>query len=88
MEVNLARFRSLSAVYVDATAVGRIPAGRTIADSQANAVAGDVIWNGLVAANLPAGFVPLDAGGTTMRSASPWATTPFPATITGTDSIG
>lgn len=83
----MARFRTMVSLYVDGPAVGRIRAGRTICDSQATAMPGDVIWSGLNSGSLPAGFVPLDAAATTMRNASQWASTPIPATILGVDSI-
>ena len=88
MEAEMARFRVLSAVYVDGPAVGKVAAGRTVADSQSAALAGDVIWTGLNSNSLPAGFQPLDASATAMRTASRWANTPISATILGVDSIG
>lgn len=80
----MARFRTSVAVHFGST---RVAAGRTVADSPANSVSGDVIWNGLSASSLPLGMVPLDAGGTTMKNASPWAGTPIPCTISGVNSI-
>ena len=84
----MARFRALSAVYVDGSAVGKVSAGRTVADSQANAQAGDVVWTGLNSQSLPAGWQPLDSSATAMRAGSRWADTPISATILGVDSIG
>jgi hypothetical protein len=84
----MARFRSTQSFYVDGAAVGKVQAGRTIADSQANAQPGDVVWVGLNSQSLPAGMVPLDSSATTMRNASQWANTPISATILGVDSIG
>lgn len=84
----MARFRTSAAFYSDAVGVGRVGAGRTVADSQANAVAGDVIWTGLTSASLPQGMIPLDGAATTMKAASPWANTPLSATILGADSVG
>jgi len=43
MEAEMARFKLLSSFYADAVGVGRVRAGRTVADSQANALPGDVI---------------------------------------------
>lgn len=82
----MARFRTHAAFYADAVGVGRVRAGRTVADSQANAQAGDIVWSGLNSTSLPASFEPLDAGATTMRNASRWAGTAFAATILGADS--
>jgi len=84
----MARFRVMSAFYADAVGVGRVSAGRVVADSQGNALAGDIVWNGLNAQSLPAGFMPLDASAQSMRSSSRWATTPISATILGVDSVG
>jgi len=84
----MARFRTSGAFYSDAVGVGRISAGRTIADSQANALPGDVIWAGLNSNSLPQGMIPLDASATTMKASSPWANTPLAATILGVDSVG
>ena len=81
----MARFRTMSAFYADALGVGRVRAGRTIADNVAIAQPGDVIWTGLNSTSLPAGFEPLDASATTMRNASKWSGLPFPATILGVD---
>jgi hypothetical protein len=83
----MARFRSLVAVYVDYGCIGKIPAGSTIADSQANSQPGDRVWP-VTAASLPRGYVPLDASASVMLAASPWAGLPFQATILGVDSIG
>ena len=83
----MARFRTMSAFSADAVGVGRVRAGRTVADSVANAQAGDVIWSGLNSVSLPAGFAPLDASAQGMRNSSRWAGTPLPATILGADSV-
>jgi hypothetical protein len=80
----MARFRTLAALW---TGQQRIPAGRTVADSQANAVVGDFVWLQLNAQSLPAAFVPLDSSAQVMRDASQWKDKPFPATILGIDSI-
>jgi hypothetical protein len=83
----MARFKLTASFYADAIGVGRVRAGRTVADSQANAVAGDVIWTGLNAQSLPAGFTPLDASANSMRAASQWAGTPVGIACLGVDSV-
>ena|SRR5438093_5179019 len=85
---NLARFRTTSAFYADAIGVGRVGAGRTVADSVANSVSGDVVWTGLSAQSLPRGFTPLDAAAVNLRAASQWANTPIATACYGADSIG
>jgi hypothetical protein len=82
----MARFKLQQAFYCDAVGVGRVRAGRTIADSQSAAQPGDVVWTGLNSRSLPAGFVPLDQSATDMRAASQWAGTPIATVILGIDS--
>jgi len=84
----MARFRVMSAFYADAVGVGRVQAGRIVADSQGAAQPGDIVWSGLNAQSLPAGFVPLDSDAQAMRTGSRWAGTPIAATILGVDSVG
>ena len=83
----MARFKLTASFYADAVGVGHVRAGRTVADSQANAVAGDVVWTGLNAQSLPAGFTPLDASADAMRTASRWAGTPVANVCHGVDSV-
>jgi hypothetical protein len=83
----MARFKTTQAFYADAVGVGRIKAGKTICDSQANALAGDVVWTGLNSQSLPQGCVPLDGSASTMLSASRWAGVPVSATILGAHSV-
>ena len=80
----MARFQTTRAFHFGSL---RVRAGKTIADSQANAQAGDAVWTGLTAATLPQGFNPLDASASTMKGQSKWAGVPADVTITGTDSI-
>lgn len=80
----MARFRLVRAFHFGAV---RLAGGRTIADSQANALPGDTVWTGLTSATVGAGFVPLDASATTMKNASSFASVPVSATISGVDSI-
>jgi hypothetical protein len=51
----MARYQLTKAIYSDAQGVGRVRAGRWIADSAASAQPGDVVWPGVTAAQLPAG---------------------------------
>jgi hypothetical protein len=83
----MARFKLTASFYADAVGVGKVRAGRTVADSQANAAAGDVVWTGLNAQSLPAGFTPLDSAADTMRAASRWAGTPVGIACLGVDSV-
>jgi hypothetical protein len=83
----LARFRTTSAFYSDSIGVGRVGAGRTVCDSAANALPGDVIWDGLNAQSLPRGFSPLDESGMVMRAASLWKNDPIATVCHGADSI-
>jgi hypothetical protein len=83
----MARFRTTASFYSDAVGVGKVRAGKTVADSVANAQPGDVVWTGLNAQSLPAGFTPLDASATSMRAASQWANTPVANVCYGVDSI-
>jgi hypothetical protein len=80
----MARFQLTSAIVVGAV---RIRAGKTIADSQANAQPGDAVWTGLNAGTMIAGMVPLDASATTMKNASPYASLAAATAISGVDSI-
>jgi hypothetical protein len=76
-----------SAFYADAVGVGRVRAGKTVADSAANALPGDTVWQGLNSQSLPAGFTPLDGAATSMRNASQWANTPIANVCLGGDSV-
>jgi hypothetical protein len=79
----MARFKMQAAFHFQDK---RVKAGGTLADSLANAQAGDVVWTGLTAATVPAGAVPLDGAATTMFNASRWAGTTWGAP-SGRDSI-
>jgi hypothetical protein len=79
----MARFKLTQAFHFSQY---RVRAGGTIADSPANAQAGDAVYTGLTSATLPSGCVPLDASATTMFNASRWAGT-LPGNPTGRDSI-
>lgn len=83
----MARFKVQQAFYCDAVGVGRVRAGRTVADSQANAQPGDIVWTGLNSQSLPAGMVPLDASATSMKASSQWAGIPDATVILGVHSI-
>jgi hypothetical protein len=83
----MARFRTTQSFYCDAVGVGRVRAGRTVADSQSAAQPGDVVWNGLSAQSLPAGMVPLDGPASVMKAASMWAGEPAATVILGVHSV-
>jgi hypothetical protein len=83
----MARFQTTSAFYADAVGVGRVRAGKFVADSAANALPGDVVWSGLNSVSLPRGFTPLDSLANTMRAASQWAGTPIANVCFGVDSV-
>ena len=80
----MARFVLLAAHFVGST---RLKAGRTIADTQGNAIAGDYVWLGLSSSNITPDMQPLDGGATTMKSGSQYANTPVRCTCTGVSSI-
>jgi hypothetical protein len=84
----MARFRTVSACYVDYGCIGKIRGGSTVADSQAAAQSGDVVWPQLNSGSLPPGFIPLDAGATAIKAASPLANEVIRCCIVGGDSIG
>jgi hypothetical protein len=82
----VARFRLTRAVAVGAF---RFHAGEIVVDGQAAVLAPtDRIWNGLTAASMISGMVPLDATANTMKSASIYANEPAVTVIQGVDSIG
>jgi hypothetical protein len=83
----MARFKLTASFYADAVGVGRVRAGKTVCDSQAAALAGDVVWTGLNPVSLPAGFTPLDGAADAMRAASGWAGTPVGIACLGVDSV-
>ena len=83
----MARFRTTASFYADAIGVGKVRAGKTVADSVANALAGDVVWVGLNSVSLPAGFTRLDASADVMRAASRWAGVPVGIACYGVDSV-
>ena len=80
----MARF-TLTAAHVFAGGV-TIKAGRTIADSVANAVGNDYVVTGLSSATVTPDMSPIDGAGTTMKNASPSASYPQRA-ISGRGSI-
>jgi hypothetical protein len=79
----MARFRSHAAFTWGAF---HYSAGRTFADTQANALAGDVVL-ALTSANLPPQMNPLDASAIGMKNASALAGEVLRCTITGADSV-
>jgi hypothetical protein len=83
----MARFRTTSAFYADAVGVGRVSAGKTVADTQENSQLGDIVWIGLNSQSLPAGFTPLDGDAENMRAQSQWRNTPVANVCHGADSV-
>jgi hypothetical protein len=83
----MARFRTTAAFYSDAPGVGRVRAGRTVADSTANALPGDIVWTGLNANSLPSGMTPLDGVADALRAASRWRNDPIANVCQGGDSV-
>jgi hypothetical protein len=80
----MARFQVLEAFHFGDK---RVRAGKTIADSNANAQAGDAVWTGMNSNNIREFFIPLDASATTMKSASKYANAPAATSITGVMSV-
>jgi hypothetical protein len=80
----MARFMLTRSFHFGST---HVRAGKTIADSQGNAQGSDIVWTGMTAATLPAGFEPLDASATTMKNASKWASRAADTWISGADSV-
>jgi hypothetical protein len=81
----MARFRLMKAI---ATGALRFHAGDVVTDTIPLTVSTDRHWPTLTASTMGAGMVPLDAGASAMKAASPWASEVLPATILGVDSIG
>jgi hypothetical protein len=64
-----------------------VAAGKTLADSAANAQPGDFVYTALNSGNVPAGAIALDASATSMLNASRWAGVAWGAP-SGVDSVG
>lgn len=79
----MARYRGLGAIVVNGK---RYKAGQGYADTLANAVAGDVIWN-VTSANFTPMLAPLDAPAIAIKAASIHNGSVIPCTITGANSI-
>jgi len=85
----MARFKLIQAIvigYNTGSPPKMLRAGSTLADSIANSQPGDYVWPGLTSASMHQGLVPLDAGATTMKSASKYASE-ITSAPTGRDSI-
>lgn len=81
----MARFQTTAAFVMNHKSY---KAGTIFADTQGNALAGDIVWIGtLNAAAMSPHLQPLDAGATTVKAASRFANSPVP-TIDGVNSIG
>jgi hypothetical protein len=76
----MARFRLTQSLIIGQF---RWAAGNTVADSQANAQAGDIVWTGLSSTTMIEGMTPLDSSATSMRAASQWANVPLRNVIYG-----
>lgn len=79
----MARYRGLGAFAVNGK---RYKAGQTYADTLANALAGDVIWN-ITSANFSPMLVPLDAPAIAIKGGSIHTGSTIPCFITGANSI-
>ena len=71
----MARFTSTLAFVVGHV---RYKAGTTFADTLANAVAWDIIWNGMSSTTMSPGLIPIDGAATIMKNASVYAGNNFP----------
>ena len=80
----MARFQLLEAHVFGSV---RLKAGTTIADTAANALAGNKVVTTLSSATVGPTFKPLDATATTMKNNSIYASANIPATIPGNASI-
>jgi len=72
----MARMRLASAHVINNK---RWKIGTTFADSQGNAIAGDVVWTGMNSASWSPGMVDLDAGATTIKNGSRFSLSPAPS---------
>lgn len=67
----MARFGSNCAFTLETDGISRqCPAGTTYADTQANALEGDVVWDGMSSQTMSPGLIPLDASAQAMKNAS------------------
>jgi hypothetical protein len=80
----MARFRLHEAHFFGSV---RLRAGVAIADTQGNALPGDIVVTTLNSNTVTPNMLPLDAGGTAMRNASRYANVGVSATISGVSSI-
>jgi len=63
----MARFGSTVAFVVSGR---KYKAGQTYADTQVNALAGDVVWLGMSSSTMSPGLIPLDGAATSMKAGS------------------
>lgn len=70
----MARFGSTCSFVVGGK---KYKAGQTYADTQGNAIAGDVVWVGLSSSSMSPGHIPLDGAATTMKNGSVFAGVSF-----------
>jgi hypothetical protein len=65
----------------------RVRAGKTIADTVANSVPGDVIVGPLTSSSVTGIMSPLDGAATALKGGSPYSGAVMPCTISGAASI-
>jgi hypothetical protein len=86
----MARFGSTASFVINTSNGGhkKYPAGQTYADTQGNALAGDVVWASVgSSASMSPNLIPLDGAATTIKNASRFANQNNPW-IDGVNSIG
>jgi hypothetical protein len=66
----------------------KVTGGKTIADTAANAVSGDVVVGALTSSSVTGTMRPLDAPATALKSGSQYSATQMPCSIDGVNSIG
>lgn len=70
----MARFISTVAFTVPTGgAHQKCKAGTTFADTQGNALPGDIVWQGMSSGSMSPGLIPLDGTATTMKNGSVFA---------------
>lgn len=83
----MARFRLTAGCHFATTqGLKSLKAGSTIADSNANALAGDFVVPNLSSTTMSPAFIALDASATTMKNGSRFGSTPAPS-IDGANSV-
>lgn len=80
----MARVKLTAAMYIGST---RLHAGQTMADSTANALAGDFVWTGLNSATWIPAMTPLDGAANTMKAGSQYASVAAGTSCDGVSSV-